>query len=247
MYRRHSLVVLLTLLVAAQTPAVFFDTFDTLSPEWEFLPAETAAELIHDVSGGQFRAFGFTEALGGNGHSARMRRSFADQGTPGLQNLSLFTRVNLPLTEYISQVRILLMPFRQFGGYGIGRAFSIRNFGAGHLVSIGSGSASNNIVLSNLPSILDVEIRNMGPTASLYLNGSFILSSTDSQTSNLNPSFGAVEMHYRGFSGSSTPVSLDYIQVVPEPATLVGLSLAALAVLKKGKRPSGRGDRRRPV
>ncbi len=237
MKRTQSFAVLLTLLAAAQAPAVFIDNFDSLSPEWQFRLGENSSNLVYEVSGGQFRAFGFTPAPPHPTHSNSLRRLFSPDPQTIFNNLTLKTSVSLPLTANVNAVA-----FSIYGLIGNNNPMSTRQviierFGAGHSVTLIVGSVFTTSMLSGLPSQLDIEVRNQGPVASLFLNGSLASTVTgDDAFDDTNPNYRVAEIYFAGDTGTSAPVNIDYIQVVPEPTTLAGLGIASLVATTRSRK-----------
>ncbi len=249
MKRTQSFAVMLTLLVAAQAPAVLIDNFDSLSPEWQFIPGETGAQLIYEVAGGEFRASGFTNPNAGTGHTVGMVRRIFSDPTSGEQNLTLRARFTPPATENLDSVRFALQGIDSTGTYISDRRVRFEKSASGYAVTLSNGNQSNSLFGVELSGYNQVEIVNAGATCSLFLNGQFLTSATNSSASQLNPMYGGIRVQYEGGAGVSSPMSIDYIQVVPEPSTFAGLGLATWIVMKRAL-AGGRGEeirRRRKV
>ncbi len=235
MKRTQFFAVLMTLLAAAQTPAVFIDNFDSLSPEWQFLNVETSSNLIHDVSGGFFRARGFSSVSGGPTHTNWVRREIFDANTPGQNNLTLRTKMSLPLTQSISVVGFSIFDTDSQGNERGTREVSFSTFGNDHVVLLAAGSIFTTVTISGLVNEVDVELRNQGPVTTLFLNGTFVSTVTNNSFFHQNPSYRAIQMSFTGDEGTSAPVNVDYIQVVPEPTSLAGLGLASLIAASRAR------------
>ncbi len=236
MRRTQSIAALLTLLASAQAPAVFIDNFDTLSPDWRFVLGETSSQLIHEVSGGYFRASGFTPASGGPAHSKRMRRALFSEGQPGQNNLTLKSRFNLPFTNNITAVAFSISELRDFGSVRGYREVRISPFGNDHFVTVAAGGDFNSVLVSGLSGEVEIEIQNQGPVASLFLNGMFVSSVSDSFVGDRNPSYNSVEMYFEGVEGTAAPVNIDYIQVVPEPSAMAAFGVASLVAARRRRK-----------
>ncbi len=239
--RNPILISVLTLFAAANAQAVFIDNFDSLSPDWQFFSGETSSQFIYDVSGGQFRAFGFTPAPPHPRHSQRMQRRFIPVGEAGITNATLRARISLPMSANISQLSISLATGLPQGILEGARIFAISPRDQSHVVLLASGNANDGLFVDGLSGSIDIEIQNQGPTATLFINGAFVTTVTGSQFSNQNPSYDTIAMGFSGAAGSSAPVNIDYIQVVPEPSAMAAFGVASFIAARR-RRKRGRAS-----
>ncbi len=240
MKRTQFFAVLMTLLAAVQAPAVFIDNFDSLSPDWEFINVETSSNLIYDVSGGFFRASGFTSGSGGPTRTNWVRRNMFGPGAPGQNNLTLRTKMSLPLTQSINRVGFSILNIDEFNNQRGTREVSLRRLGTDYRVSLSAGSIFTTVTVVGLVNEVEIELQNEGPTARLYLNGTLVSTVTNNAFFDQNPEYRFVQMNLTGEPGTSPPVNVDYIQVVPEPTAFAGFGLASLIAAGRA-RTRGRG------
>ncbi len=236
MKRSQSLTVALTILAVAQAPAVFIDNFDSLSPEWQFIPGETGAQLNYEIAGGEFRATGFTSTGQGTFHSSRMVRRIFSDPTYGEENLTLRARFTPPVTSHLESVLFELRAINQAGQVVTGRGVEISRVPTGHLITLINGNQFTPLAVVNLASYNEFDLINNGPSSSLFLNGQFIASLSNSGGAFPNPRYAGIAIHYSGETGGSTATAIDYIQVVPEPSTFAGLGLATWLVTKRARK-----------
>ncbi len=229
-----------TLLIATQAPAVFLDTFDTLSSEWEFTTGESGIPLIYDVTGGVFNAYGFGSGSSAVNHGTRMRRQLFGEGSAGFQNLRMDVELDLPLTDQVFQVGFGL---EDTGSSGLlnSRRFFLLDYSAGvYQVALVNGSQFQVSQYAPPSETLLISILNEGPVSRLMINGNEVMSVVSSGSTVQNPTYDFAMLSFTGRAGIGPPVSIEFVQVVPEPVSLSGLGIATLLIMRKSFAGSSR-------
>ena len=225
-------------LAAAQT--FFRDDFNTLSPEWQFIPPpEGSGELTYEINQGNLVATG---VLPGNPASdsggGEFRRLFLPQSqyVNGLTDqVRLRARFTLPRGDLMTGISFSLFGINQFNNTRPRPIlYTMRRGTDGQYQSTlfqGGGDVVTTFwTLDPIP-YYELDLYRQGNEMVATLNGMEL-----NRLPYIQSDFNQVRIGYEGRFGTTTVgPRVDYIEVVPEPIVIVGFA-AATAKVMLGKR-----------
>lgn len=224
---------------AAQT--FFRDDFNTLSPEWQFVPpSEGNGVLTYEINQGNLVATG---VLPGNpafdSGGGRFERLFlpAGQYVNGLTDqVRLRARFTLPRGEVMTGISFSLFGIRETGSTRPGNiTYSIQHLSNGLYASRVSqesgGGASTFLTLDPLP-YYELDLFRQGDEVVATLNGMEL-----NRRPYILAEFNQLRIGMGGLIGTTNVgPRIDYVEVVPEPIAVVGFGAAAAAKVMLRKR-----------
>jgi hypothetical protein len=227
-------------IASAQT--FFRDDFNTLSPEWQFVPpSEGNGQLTYEINQGNLVATG---VLPGNpafdSGGGRFDRLFLprSQYVNGLtEQVRLRARFTLPRGDVMRSISFSLFGISQFNTTRPGSIFyTIGRASDGQYQSTLSQQGGGAIIttfwtLDPLP-YYELELFRQGDDVIATLNGMEL-----NRRPYIQADFNQVRIGFNGLIGTTNVgPRVDYVEVVPEPIAIVGFGAAAAKVMLRKRK-----------